>query len=247
MPFLLLTFLAVGAAAVAGAAYWAARSIRAEGSLSRLEPTFESHIRQRVLKKQLIPAKVFGDIEKNISDLKEVIVVAHRIEEPQESLRAAVQDNFQEGVRYTFLVSQSEHSSASKTYTEFFKAIFVIAKQLAPESGDHSKIRTLEFNDLFAVRALRGEWGSWSYVFYRYNGISGTPLKMVAFRGDQLREGIAENYVELSAADALSIFNACGMALADDATHEVAAEEFQFEDASNLPTNVEILDLRRAR
>lgn len=40
-----------------------------------------------------------------------VIVLAHTIENPQEALRAAVQDSFQQGIRYIFLVSQSQYGA----------------------------------------------------------------------------------------------------------------------------------------
>jgi len=172
-----------------------------------------------------ITVSELGDIERDLVDLRETIIVAHRIEKPEKHLRAAVEDNFQQGVRYVFVVSESELQNAA-TNEKIFHAIFTFAQETAPLEGPNSKIRSRTFEELFAIRALRGEWQSWPYIFYR----CGSPTNTIAFRGDQLREGIAENYVQLSGADAASIFCACEMAMTSEARSDVGAGGGEFSD-----------------
>ncbi|WP_439365957.1 hypothetical protein ACNJYD_08485 [Bradyrhizobium sp. DASA03005] len=149
-----------------------------------------------------------------------VIVLAHRIEEPQEGLRAAVQDNFQQGIRYIFLVSQSQYNRSVTELSDFFKAIYVIAKRLSPAAGPNAKVLTLTFEELFSILPLSGEWTSWPYVLYMEP--SGERQRVWVFRGNLRKEGLAETYVQLGNIEAESFMNAIRLAM-KGANHELFA------------------------
>jgi hypothetical protein len=177
----------------------------------------------------------FGAIERSIAGLTEVIIVAHMVENPEENLRQAVITNFKKGIRYRFCVSRSNYKTARELYEGYFHALFDVAKaELRASARSGSSELDLAFDDVFIATPLRKEWLSWPYVFYVQVDDSGQE-SISAFRGDQLREGIAENYVQLSAADARSVFNAVDMAVEnDEGLIAQLMADAEFSDATNV-------------
>jgi hypothetical protein len=123
-------------------------------------------------------------LEAEIQDLRRVVVICDHVEPPEHRLAGAVEANFGRGVKYLFLVSQSRAKHELNGYFKIFQALAEI--HLARSSTD-SKL-----NDLVEIQQLPYDWDDFPYVFYQTEQTSG--LRTVAFRGDQLREGIAENY-----------------------------------------------------
>jgi len=227
-----LLIFAFAALSVVGAFAALSWIVIRDGKLGNLRQDMRAALEDRLEGRDRLTLAELGEFEECLPRLREVIVVAHRVEDPQESLRAAVQDNFQEGVRYQFVVSNSQFHASSDKYEEFFRAIYTVAKAIPAKPGRELAIQQKRFDDLFALRSLRGEWGSWPYVFYRFNDTDGS-VRTIAVRGDQLREGIAENYIQLSAIDALTIYNACLMCL-DEQTGQIPDLEQDYEDAAGV-------------
>jgi hypothetical protein len=160
--------------------------------------------------------------------LLEVVVLSHTIEDPQDSLRKAVQDNFQQGVKYVFLVSKSQCEENNKKFSDFFKAIYTIAKTLAPVQGDNSYIKHIEFETIFVILPLSGEWTSWPYVLYTSPKDEVTNNVFV-FRGNQRKEGIAEQYVQLDAIEAEAFLNAIKLGMGAPSQDIFGAKQQAFE------------------
>ena len=139
--------------------------------------------------RQSISRKVFRyEILEQLSGtskiLKRVIIVANKIEPPTSILAEAVEYNFSRGVKYVFLVSQERAELEIAGYFTIFKAYaqVVIARRGAGN-----------IEDLIEIQRLPYTWDDYPYIFYVLD-IPGKGEKTLAFRGDQLHEGIARHY-----------------------------------------------------
>lgn len=142
-----------------------------------LQPLFEGFINVNQL------AKIEGLLE----GLEQVIVVAHQIEEPLDGLRTAVAQNLSRGVRYDFLISQSNARSAmAQNYRHFL---------LLAEKATTKWQKSIRPSDLIRIRELSCEWDDYPVIFFKMN--TGDGVKTIAFRGRQEKEGIADNYLYL--------------------------------------------------
>jgi hypothetical protein len=166
-----------------------------------------------------------ADFERDLPPGSTVVVLAHTIEEPKDSLRAAVQDNFQQGINYIFLVSESQHRDNLAKYADFFKAIYTIAERVAPARGNNSLIKEISFEKIFVILPLTGEWKSWPYVLYSVP-TGEKSQKVFVFRGNQRREGLAEQYVQLEAIESEAFLNAIKLSMRG-ANHEVFSDEIE--------------------
>mgnify|MGYP001569925785 CR=1 FL=1 len=148
----------------------------------RLSPLALPHCRDR------LTVDGIAEIEKHLANLKRVIVLAHRIEKPLDDLSEAVEYNFQRGVRYLFLVSQSQADQEVQGYYQIFETLakIVIYKTSAAK----------QIKDLVDIQQLPYDWDDYPYIFYQVEDATGAS-KTIAFRGDQLREGIADAYVRV--------------------------------------------------
>lgn len=145
-----------------------------------------------------------GDIERCIPNLKKVIVISSIVERPSKSLLDAVFDNFQQGVEYTFLVSENGNSDAELAgYRDWFLSIYNSAKGAAPLEGENSTISSVEFANLFSVRKLNIEWNSVPYIFYVYAENSETNI--LSLRGSSAGSGISTMYFRVNPYDAAAI------------------------------------------
>lgn len=123
-----------------------------------------------------------GELEGNIPNLKEVIILADRIEEPNGRLFDAVKKNFANDVKYTFLISKSKFPSERKRFYPIFEAL---AKSFNKAKSDTPKLITM--------KPLQLEWDDFPYVFYRTIDEAGS-FKTFAYMGTQVKEGIADDY-----------------------------------------------------
>lgn len=198
----------------AGAAVWIVRGFVSDYHLSPED--FAEQVDPRSV--DAVELSELARFEKDLPPGSIVVVLAHTIEEPQEKLRAAVQDNFQQGIRYIFLVSQSKYNHSLEEFTEFFKAIYIIARRLPSTSGSNSHVKKLDFDQIFSILPLVGEWTSWPYVLYVEPNEK--RQRVWVFRGNLRKEGIAEKYVQLGNIEAEAFMNAVKLAM-KGADHEL--------------------------
>lgn len=135
-----------------------------------------------------ITAHDLGLIESSIKGLVRVIVAAHRVEEPTNSLRNAVKKNLRDNVEYQFLVSKSRAESEIDGWIHMFLSI---ARVVLADADSELKPR-----DLIKISNLSYDWRDTPYVFYQ-SDVGDGRLSTIAFRGNQTDEGIAERYVRL--------------------------------------------------
>lgn len=133
-----------------------------------------------------ISVRNIGIIERDLSRLKRVIVVANQIDRPTGTLLEAVEDNFGEGVHYLFLVSKSQGISAREQWYQLFEAIARVVR--------YQKGLNIPVNNLVNIQTLDYEWPSEPHIFYQYESIGDNELKTVCFRGNSSGTGISEFY-----------------------------------------------------
>ncbi|MFM5932005.1 MAG: hypothetical protein ACKOPQ_13950 [Novosphingobium sp.] len=189
-------------------------------------------------------------IEKNISNLREVIVISARVDAPSRSLHDAVLDNFQQGASYTFYVSSNGHTDEELNhYRNWFQAIFDSAVGMAPAQGENSKIRDLQFAELFSVRRLGIEWATVPFIFYIYDDEE-KGKTVFAVRGMTEGVGISSYYQALDSKDAMAIIELSGSA-STNAFAGLQGQEIAFsdslsdEDVANPISNVLIANFDR--
>ena len=159
--------------------------------------------------------------------LEQVIVVAHKIEEPTDVLRESVKRNFSKGVRYLFLVS---HSNAKNELREGYYRDFELIAQRSIKKYE----RYFEVSDLVKIHQLPYEWDDYPYIFYRVRDSAAERVKTIAFRGLEKLEGIANKYIYVPPAYARTIAKAI---LADAPVPLLAYKEFaddEFDDVREL-------------
>jgi hypothetical protein len=125
-----------------------------------------------------------GEIEAALPGLTEVVIVADHIEDPQNALRKAVKANFQRDVHYLFLVSKR---NAATEVTGYFGVFEAIAQAIITLGG-----KSIRVSDLVTIQQLEYDWLDYPYVFYRMSNST-----TIAYRGNQVMEGIADKYVSL--------------------------------------------------
>lgn len=170
-----------------------------------------------------ITAHELGEIEASLENLVRVVVAAHRVEAPENALRAAVERNFARRVKYEFLVSSSTKDSEKDGWINVFIAIakVILAKEKSPYKP----------KDVVNISRLSHDWRDSPYVFY-FMVDSSNRSSVVAFRGNQRDEGIAEMYQRLPGRLAYSL----ATALLSDAPTPMHIEEEPF---FNEPTTTE--------
>ena len=133
-----------------------------------------------------IPLKQIGLIERDLTHLRTVIVLADTVERPTAELSEAVEYNFSRGVKYLFLVSNNRLPQQLDGYYGIFEALARIVLKRTPNSS-------ATLRDLIDIQQLPYNWDDYPYIFYRLELPSGE-IKTLAFRGDKLHKGIAEHY-----------------------------------------------------
>jgi hypothetical protein len=130
-----------------------------------------------------------GIIERDLPYLEAVTVIADKVERPTEMLSQAVEHNFRRGVKYHFLVSGNRRPEEVKGFYGYFKA-------MAEMELSRSQDTTKKLKDFIEIGQLPYAWDDYPLIFYRVRLPNGRP-KTLAFRGDQLHEGIAAHYGRL--------------------------------------------------
>jgi len=153
-------------------------------------------------------------VEKHVPNLRTVVILCHRVDEPNSGLAKAVLDNFQQGAAYTFFVSPEEAQNEDLLrYQEWFGHLFHTARGMAPSRGENAIIRTRKFEDVFAIKRLPLNWDNVPYVFYSFAADSGE-IATISFKGTQAGVGISDRYDRVSATEARAIIDLCSSASA---------------------------------
>jgi hypothetical protein len=149
-----------------------------------------------------ISSDEIGYIEKNLTNLKEVILIADRIEIPNAKNYAkiflALIDNFLDGVQYNFLVPSGFYDKHKDNVKNSYGNILQVAKGLAGEN----QLQLGTFN-LWSW-PYEKQAKDYPYLFYRYevDDID----EIVAFRGEDVGAGISNHYRRLEPEVAKTIF-----------------------------------------
>jgi hypothetical protein len=167
----------------------------------------------RAIGSRKIPVDQLAEIERDIEDLRSVFVIAHYVERPRGSLEEAVERNFERGVTYNFLISQSAAPQALDGYYLLFESLAKIV------SNRQGKSRDLE--RLISITPLAFEWGSYPYIFYQFE------LQIVGLRGNQRQEGLAEFYSLVEQHDGAMLLRA---AIASCSAHDSSIQPQQVSD-----------------
>lgn len=160
---------------------------------------------------RFIPVEKLGSIERDFSNLKQVIVVADRVEKPSSTLEKAVEHNITHGVKYLFLVS---NSTAEQELTGYFLIFEALAKIALSKSGKNVNIR-----EFVEIKRLPYDWPDAPYIFYQYSPDDTDERYTVVFRGNQKGEGISDFYEQLSSSNSKAI----KLAVLEEAPAEIRA------------------------
>lgn len=139
-----------------------------------------------------------GVIERDLSGLVQVVVVANEVEKPTSTLQSAVEENFKKGVKYLFLVSNSNAISAVNGYYNIFEALAKISKP--------DYVNNFDIDSILEIKRLPYDWPDVPYIFYQYIQKKSSQSTITAFRGNQKGEGIADYYEQVSALRAEAMF-----------------------------------------
>ncbi len=173
---------------------------------------------------RFISAGELGIFEKDLPNLKQVIVLANKVERPNDRLAEAVEDNFGEKVSYLFLVSNSKADEEVSGYYLIFEAL---AKKVAAEKKDSS----ISVNELVTIKQLPYDWDDVPYIFYQYTVDGSSNRYTIAFRGNEKREGIAEYYEKLSPSRSSTLVSA----LLSEAPQEIRANLTLVDNVVGMP------------
>lgn len=219
MNFLIVLATAVPILAALGVIIFTVRNV-SELTPSKLAPPSS-------ISDQRISVEDLGGIELRLQNLKRVLVVANKIERPEGSLARAVESNFKKGVDYLFLISRSKAATEKTRYYKLFEAY-------ASMSGAD--------NSLLDIKALPFEWDDYPIIFYQTRDTKGI-LATIAFRGTELREGIAEYYQRVPAEYAHTI----ATTLLSDAPSDVEASAFSQRGVYENGAAVNVTDISTRR
>lgn len=162
--------------------------------LRRNAPRCFSVSRTELILPHDITADELGNIEGGLPGLESILIVCNRIEDPAGKLDKAVTKNFKLGIPYTFLISPSHVEDAVHGYFQIFEKY---AELEAPDTITEK---------LLSIRRLDSEWEGYPAIFYH---ISINKKRMViAYRGTQAKEGIADRYELLDGHETAAILTA---------------------------------------
>jgi hypothetical protein len=182
----------------------------------------------RKLLKDFVAVTDLGLYEGGLATLERAVIVAHRIEDPKDSLREAVRNNISRGVQYLFLVSPSTYAEEKNLGYQLFA---VLANMTLKDGKSNSKVE-----ELVDIKPLPYEWEDTPYIFYELREEERRGVRrIIALRGNQKREGIAEGYFQVPPPFARTIYR--GVILNAVASSEGAVpdeEDFTYGEGSNV-------------
>lgn len=151
----------------------------------------------------------FAQLEKDLPGLQTVLFLGEKVERPTPALAHAVLDNFSEGVKYAFFVSNSDNDEADLiSYREWFRHLFDVANQLGNAAGAGRC-----FEDVLSIKRLPGSWVYVPYVFYIFN--EDGRERILALKGSEVGVGLARKYMVVREAEARTIMSLVSMSSKD--------------------------------
>lgn len=135
---------------------------------------------------ELVSASGLGKLEIGAEELREILIICHKIEKPSNELLSAVRHNLANGRSYKFFVSQSNFEAESKAYFKIFQAIAEVEGRLNL-SGKNS------ISDLVELHSLTFDWHDKPPIVFYRTGNPESP-RTVAYRGHTAGEGIDNLY-----------------------------------------------------
>jgi hypothetical protein len=135
--------------------------------------------------KESLDLDELANLENSISELSDIIIACHQIEQPKGLLLEAVERNMSRGIRYSFLISRSSFNSEKDSYYQIFLAI---AKIVSVKYG----VRKVE--DLIRIKALRTEWKMFPTIFYKTIKDAKDIEATIVYRGTETEKGICTRY-----------------------------------------------------
>src|SRR5436309_1658612 len=169
-----------------------------------------------------ISVKDIGFIERDLENLKMVIVIADKVERPTSQLSDAVEYNFSRGVKYLFLVSADRAQKELQAYITLFEAFARLELNKRPPGASQ------DIKDLIEIKQLPYNWDDYPYIFYQVQLPNGK-TKTLAFRSDELHEGIANHYGRVDPIYAHTI----ARAIKEEAPRSVALPAMEREQFDN--------------
>ena len=164
-----------------------------------------------------------GVFEGKVMDLYEVIVLADIIEKPESTLFTSIEANFKRNVKYTFFISKSNYVTECNSYYLFFQAM----------------MRATNRENCLTITSLAMDWNTYPYIFYRTK--KGDKLTTHAYRGTEIKNGIADNYVLLRPELAETIANIINQAIIN--TNEKSLETNKIPTLNNEEFNYQKINL----
>ena len=149
----------------------------------------------------VISLQDFALIERDLKNLKEVIGLSDTVEAPSERLFDAIKDNFTEGVRYRFFISNRNYERDKSTRLKFFHDAEIVAHQISGNKTDHE-----ESPPLTSIINLNYDHREEPYVFL-ISQAEGKPSEAMCFRGTDKEKGISQEYVFLDPKSAQTMYN----------------------------------------
>lgn len=140
-----------------------------------------------------IATNEMGIIERDLYNLKEVILIADSVYVPNKNdykeIYLSLIDNFFEGVNYNFLVPQNYYDENYSKIIEMYENIRKLTSSLAGERNSigYFKLHKYPFDKTES---------DYPYLFYRYKNDNQID-EILAFRGEDVGVGIANNYRRL--------------------------------------------------
>lgn len=153
-----------------------------------------SHL-QTLLPGDIISTDDFAIIERDISNLRKVIIVCDVMEEPSNLLYDSIKDNLSEGVEYHFFVSDAKFEYSCADPLRFFENAERLVKNLKAD----------DVTRLTKVHAIGHDRNNRPYVFLVTDDAEGA--SMVCLKGMEVGVGIANEYLFVDPDDAKNLYD----------------------------------------
>lgn len=153
-----------------------------------------SHLKH-LLPGDIISMNDFAIVERDIKNLKKVIIVCDVLEKPSDLLYDSIRDNLAEKVEYHFFVSDDQLEVSCSAPLQFFENAERLKLGLKPE----------ESTSLTRVHGIGHNRHDKPYVFLATG--DGEHASVVCFKGMDVGVGIAKTYVLIDADDARNLYN----------------------------------------
>lgn len=139
---------------------------------------------------QPIRLEQLAKYESGFKNLSQIIIACHEVQDPIGTpFGQAVKENFEKGIGYTFLVSNSRYKDQVNLYFNIYKEI---AKLVQKQQNFIIKVE-----NLVRIKRLQIEWDFYPYIFYKLREDENKKEKTFVYRGDDKKKGICSEYYRL--------------------------------------------------